>query len=175
LIERAKGILMERHSIDDASAFELLRERSRLDNRKLVDLATAVVDGHRLLPPRALTQLPTLKTDDPSGIDSPSFASFPRRATFPAPEPRLARASSHKPAPTPHRVTTGFHRHIGLAGEARESSLDELRLRCCDVHPVGCEVDMHSSSVSGLVERACNHGAAAHGFTAVWYTPLAAP
>ena len=55
LIERAKGILMERHDVDDASAFEMLRERSRTDNRKLVDLATAVVDGHRLLPrePRA--------------------------------------------------------------------------------------------------------------------------
>jgi len=50
LIERAKGILMERHAIDDAGAFEMLRERSRVDNRKLVDLATAVVDGHRLLP-----------------------------------------------------------------------------------------------------------------------------
>ena len=50
LIERAKGILMERHSIDEASAFELLRAQSRTDNRKLVDLAAAVVDGHRLLP-----------------------------------------------------------------------------------------------------------------------------
>ena len=50
--ERAKGILMERHSIDEGSAFELLRERSRIDNRKLVDLAAAVVDGHRLLPKR---------------------------------------------------------------------------------------------------------------------------
>ncbi len=50
LIERAKGILMERHSIDQDSAFEMLRERSRIDNRKLIDLATAVVDGHRLLP-----------------------------------------------------------------------------------------------------------------------------
>lgn len=50
LIERAKGILMERHSIDDASAFEMLREHSRTANRKLVDIATAVVDGHRLLP-----------------------------------------------------------------------------------------------------------------------------
>src|SRR4051812_26186436 len=48
--ERAKGILMERHAIDEATAFELLRERSRVDNRNLVDLATAVVDGHRLLP-----------------------------------------------------------------------------------------------------------------------------
>ena len=50
LIERAKGILMERHSIDEDAAFEMLRERSRVDNRKLIDLAAAVVDGHRLLP-----------------------------------------------------------------------------------------------------------------------------
>jgi len=50
LIECAKGILMERHAIDAVSAFELLREHSRIDNRKLIDLATAVVDGHRLLP-----------------------------------------------------------------------------------------------------------------------------
>jgi AmiR/NasT family two-component response regulator len=52
LIERAKGILMERHSVDEDIAFEMLRERSRTDNRKLIDLATAVVDGHRLLPTR---------------------------------------------------------------------------------------------------------------------------
>src|SRR5579862_5462774 len=50
LIERAKGILMERHAIDETAAFELLREHSRAANRKLIDLATAVVDGHRLLP-----------------------------------------------------------------------------------------------------------------------------
>jgi AmiR/NasT family two-component response regulator len=50
LIERAKGILMERHSIDEQSAFQILRARSRGDNRKLVDLAAAVVDGHLLLP-----------------------------------------------------------------------------------------------------------------------------
>jgi AmiR/NasT family two-component response regulator len=50
LIERAKGILMERHSVDDVSAYEMLREQSRINNRKLIDLATAVVDGHRLLP-----------------------------------------------------------------------------------------------------------------------------
>ena len=50
LTERAKGILMERHSIDDVTAFEMLREHSRTDNRKVIDLATAIVDGHRLLP-----------------------------------------------------------------------------------------------------------------------------
>jgi AmiR/NasT family two-component response regulator len=53
LIERAKGILMERHAIDENAAFEMLRERSRIDNRKLIDLAAAVVDGHRLLPKQA--------------------------------------------------------------------------------------------------------------------------
>jgi AmiR/NasT family two-component response regulator len=50
LIERAKGILMERHAINEAGAFEMLREHSRVDNRKLIDLAAAIVDGHRMLP-----------------------------------------------------------------------------------------------------------------------------
>jgi AmiR/NasT family two-component response regulator len=49
-IERAKGILMERHFVDDSVAFEMLRDRSRAANRKLVDIASAVVDGHPLLP-----------------------------------------------------------------------------------------------------------------------------
>jgi AmiR/NasT family two-component response regulator len=48
--ERAKGILMERHSIDEPAAFEMLRAHARSMNRKLVDVASAVVDGHRLLP-----------------------------------------------------------------------------------------------------------------------------
>jgi AmiR/NasT family two-component response regulator len=48
--ERAKGILMERHSIDEPTAFDMLREHSRSTNRKVVDVASAVVDGHRLLP-----------------------------------------------------------------------------------------------------------------------------
>jgi AmiR/NasT family two-component response regulator len=50
ITERAKGILMERHSVDEPAAFELLREHARSTNRKLVDVASAVVDGHRLLP-----------------------------------------------------------------------------------------------------------------------------
>jgi AmiR/NasT family two-component response regulator len=49
-IERAKGILMERHSIDEQDAYAMLHQHSRINNRKLLDLATAVVDGHRLLP-----------------------------------------------------------------------------------------------------------------------------
>jgi AmiR/NasT family two-component response regulator len=57
IAECAKGILMERHSVDEATAFEMLRDHSRHANRKLFDVAAAVVDGHRLLPkhPRAPT------------------------------------------------------------------------------------------------------------------------
>jgi AmiR/NasT family two-component response regulator len=50
ITERAKGILMERHSINETVAFELLRDASRAANRKVIDVATAVVDGHSLLP-----------------------------------------------------------------------------------------------------------------------------
>ena len=52
-IERAKGILMERHSVDAEGAFDMLRHHSRATNRKLVDIAAAVVEGHPLLPNRA--------------------------------------------------------------------------------------------------------------------------
>ena len=36
--------------MDETAAFEMLRDHSRAANRKLVDIATAVVDGHALLP-----------------------------------------------------------------------------------------------------------------------------
>jgi AmiR/NasT family two-component response regulator len=48
--ERAKGILMERHSLDEQQAFELLRGHARSSNRKLFDVAEAVICVHRLLP-----------------------------------------------------------------------------------------------------------------------------
>jgi AmiR/NasT family two-component response regulator len=48
--ERAKGILMERHTVNEDAAFEMLRDQSRTTNRKLIDIASAVVDGHALLP-----------------------------------------------------------------------------------------------------------------------------
>jgi response regulator NasT len=50
--ERAKGILMERHGVDEATAFQMLRAHSRAGNRKLAAVAAAVVDGYRLLPGR---------------------------------------------------------------------------------------------------------------------------
>jgi AmiR/NasT family two-component response regulator len=55
ITERAKGILMERHSVDEAAAFEMLRSHARATNRKLIDIAAAVVDGHPLLPKESVT------------------------------------------------------------------------------------------------------------------------
>ncbi len=50
VIERAKGILMERHGLDERIAFELLREHARSSNRRVVEVANAVAEGHALLP-----------------------------------------------------------------------------------------------------------------------------
>jgi AmiR/NasT family two-component response regulator len=50
VIERAKGILMERHGVPERDAFQLLREHARSGSRRVVDIAQAVVDGHALLP-----------------------------------------------------------------------------------------------------------------------------
>ena len=49
-IERAKGILMERHGIDEGAAFGLLRDHARGQSKRVVDVAEAVVSGHALLP-----------------------------------------------------------------------------------------------------------------------------
>lgn len=50
-IERAKGILMERHRVPERESFELLREHARSSGRRVVDVAQSVLDGHALLPP----------------------------------------------------------------------------------------------------------------------------
>jgi AmiR/NasT family two-component response regulator len=50
VIERAKGVLMERHQVDERAAFELLRAKARSTSRSVVDLSRAVLDGHALLP-----------------------------------------------------------------------------------------------------------------------------
>lgn len=53
MIERAKGILMERHGVDERHAFELLRRQARRSNRRVIELAHAVAEGHSLLPNRS--------------------------------------------------------------------------------------------------------------------------
>src|SRR3989440_4755027 len=52
-IEQAKGILMARHSINADKAFEMLRDHSQHNGRKLIDIAEAVVESHLLLLPPA--------------------------------------------------------------------------------------------------------------------------
>ena len=67
--ERAKGILMERHSLDEQQAFHLLRDHARRTNRKIADVAEAVLASHRLLPPSGKEPMPLdegsfLRTDE---------------------------------------------------------------------------------------------------------------
>ena len=51
VIEQAKGILMASHSIGADTAFEMLRDHSQHNGRKLSDVAAAVVESHLLLLP----------------------------------------------------------------------------------------------------------------------------
>jgi AmiR/NasT family two-component response regulator len=53
VIERAKGILMERHGSTEREAFELLRDHARATGRRVVEVAQSVLDGHALLPKRS--------------------------------------------------------------------------------------------------------------------------
>jgi GAF domain-containing protein len=54
LIEQAKGIVAERLQIDVHEAFILLRSSARDHNRRLSDLARAIVDGsEQIMPPTA--------------------------------------------------------------------------------------------------------------------------
>ena len=50
ITERAKGILMERHSIDEEQAFRMLRDHARRTQTTLVDTAQSIVDGQLSLP-----------------------------------------------------------------------------------------------------------------------------
>jgi len=51
VIERAKGVMMARQSIDERQAFELLRTQSQRSGKRLFDVAEAVLDSHLLLVP----------------------------------------------------------------------------------------------------------------------------
>ena len=59
LIEQAKGILMARHAIGADKAFDMLRDHSQHNGRKLVDVAEAIVESHLLLLP-PLAQAPPM-------------------------------------------------------------------------------------------------------------------
>ena len=53
VIERAKGILMERDKIREDAAFSLIRDEARRSNRRVVDVAETLLGGHALLPPKS--------------------------------------------------------------------------------------------------------------------------
>ncbi|MEU5562117.1 GAF and ANTAR domain-containing protein [Micromonospora musae] len=57
LIEQAKGVLAERLHVDVGEAFALLRDGARSRNRRLSDLAQAIVEGSEKLPPGAAADL----------------------------------------------------------------------------------------------------------------------
>jgi response regulator NasT len=50
LVERAKGILMERHQIPERGAHEMLHRQARNSNLRLSEVAEAVIETHLLLP-----------------------------------------------------------------------------------------------------------------------------
>jgi response regulator NasT len=45
ITERAKGILMERHAVDEERAFQMLRDHARGTNSVLVEAAQSIIDG----------------------------------------------------------------------------------------------------------------------------------
>ena len=45
ITERAKGILIERHGINEFQALQMVRDRAKLDGGTLVEAAQAIIDG----------------------------------------------------------------------------------------------------------------------------------
>jgi response regulator NasT len=53
VVERAKGVLMERHGVDDTGAYEMLRDNARRSGRKVVEVSEAMLGSHLLLRDRS--------------------------------------------------------------------------------------------------------------------------
>jgi response regulator NasT len=78
--ERAKGILMERHSVDEKRAFEMLRDEARRSSRKMIAIAEAVTVSVNLLPRSPVEQSSVREVDVlPSCSPLPLTASCPKR------------------------------------------------------------------------------------------------
>ena len=58
ITERAKGILMERHSIDEEEAFKMLRDQARRSQVKMVEVAEAVLSSYMMLPSESKSRVP---------------------------------------------------------------------------------------------------------------------
>jgi two-component system, response regulator / RNA-binding antiterminator len=72
-IEQAKGILMCRHSINAEAAFQLLRDHSQHNGRKLIDVAEAVVESHLLLAPQPGYEIASTRLDGHLPARQPSL------------------------------------------------------------------------------------------------------
>jgi response regulator NasT len=48
LIERAKGILMDRGAMQEGEAFRRLQQTSQRENRPMVEIAQAIITAHNL-------------------------------------------------------------------------------------------------------------------------------
>jgi response regulator NasT len=49
LIEQAKGILMQRRRLGEADAFRLMQKQSQNENKRLVDIARAIITADKML------------------------------------------------------------------------------------------------------------------------------
>ncbi len=58
VIERAKGVLMERHDIGEPAAYELLRRHARDERESLTTVAEAVLRARQILPDRRASHEP---------------------------------------------------------------------------------------------------------------------
>ena len=77
LTERAKGIMMERYSLDEREAFELLRSHSRRTGRKLIDVAEAVTTSHLLLVPQTDGHAENVESANAPSSPGPSLPTLP--------------------------------------------------------------------------------------------------
>ena len=64
ITERAKGILMERHSVDEEAAFKMLRDQARRSQLKMVEIAEAVLSSYTLLPGEGKGRVPARRAQE---------------------------------------------------------------------------------------------------------------
>ena len=94
VIERAKGIVMERHGLDEREAFDRLRDHARAGNRRVVDVATLGRRGPRAAA-RAAAQGLTRRTRGKAAVnEARQRDARDRRAARPAGPRRSSRATS---------------------------------------------------------------------------------
>lgn len=126
LTERAKGILMERHAIDENVAFAMLRERSRVDNRKLIDLAAAVVD-----PPGSCPS-------EPRSASRPEAPASIGTAHRPLADPRRRATVSPSASLSVERAGQQVEGMIeqGMKVARAEDAIEQVRLRTSAAAPV---------------------------------------